>query len=343
MQEIEAVTFGSGSVRSIQSCDPVGRDLQERSVAVGGRGGGVRPVRQQREVNFAVRSGQVVHFETLDLHLYGFRRRQQRGHDDDGSQVRWHALLQRQSRQQGRAESARDCAIDQCHGQVDSRNRPEQSEQRQVQAGDGLAGQCPQRQGETCRCECQYRADIAADADRHAAAAEPIADGDAIAHRALESAAPAADQVITRIGLAVRREGRAIDRIITDASGRYHSSSNLELRVRGAARELLDSRSVQRARREVHAGEVAGVAQRRVDQARVLEEVGPVHVRDQPHAGDDVAYRDVRGALPLMLVANQGIRRRVLRSQLILEPRERGGDARILIAQAFDDLHDERG
>jgi hypothetical protein len=144
MEEVEAATFGGRSMHAIQSCDALSRDLQERRIAIDRRGVSVGPVRKQSEVNFTLRGGEVVHFETLDLCLYRFGRRQQRGHDHDSSQVRWNALVQRQSRQHRRAESARDRAIDQCHGQVESRNRAEQSKQPQVQARDGVAGQCPQ-------------------------------------------------------------------------------------------------------------------------------------------------------------------------------------------------------
>ena len=93
VKQVEALTFGRGSMTAIQPCDSVSGDLQERVVALDTRGGGVGPVGQQCEMNFTVRRSQIVHFETLDLRLDGFRRRQQRRHDDHGSQVRGNTAL----------------------------------------------------------------------------------------------------------------------------------------------------------------------------------------------------------------------------------------------------------
>ena len=127
--------------------------------------------------------------------------------------------------------------------------------------------------------------------DASAEAAEPAPQRGAIADRSLERAPPAGDQVIARIALARRicrrsraaRSPRPAPRCAISSSGQSR-----------AARQLLDRAAVEIARREIHRGEVAAGAQRVVDQADALEQLRPVDVGDQPHAGDDVAHGDVR-------------------------------------------------
>ena len=72
-----------------------------------------------------------------------------------------------------------------------------------------------------------------------------------------------------------------------------------------AARQIFDGSAVQITGGKVHGGEFAGIAQQYVDQTDLFEELRPVHIRQQPHAGDDVTHRNIGGALPLMLVAHQ--------------------------------------
>ena len=83
-------------------------------------------------------------------------------------------------------------------------------------------------------------------------------------------------------------------------------------------------------------------SQRLVDQADALEELRPVDVRHQPHAGDDVAHRDVRGALALVFFLHQLLGAGLLFVELLLEPHQRRRDLRILIAQPMHELHGER-
>ncbi len=108
------------------------------------------------------------------------------------------------------------------------------------------------------------------------------------------------------------------------------------------ARQLLDRAAVEVPRREVHVRESRAGRQRRVDEAHPLEQLGPVHLGDQAHARDDVAHRDVRDAAALVLVVDGRVGRRPLRGEALVEPRQRGGDLRILVAQPQGELHGER-
>jgi hypothetical protein len=69
------------------------------------------------------------------------------------------------------------------------------------------------------------------------------------------------------------------------------------------------------ARREVHGGEVAPGAQRRIDETDALEELRPIDGGHETHAGDHVAHRHIARALPLMLLADDLVRGRPLGGQ----------------------------
>ena len=92
---------------------------------------------------------------------------------------------------------------------------------------------------------------------------------------------------------------------------------------------------------EIHVREVAAAAQDVVDEADALEQLGPVDVGDQPHAGDDVAHGDVRGALPLVFLAHQFVGGRSLAPEAVFQPADGRRRLRILVAQALDELDGE--
>ena len=92
--------------------------------------------------------------------------------------------------------------------------------------------------------------------------------------------------------------------------------------------ESFDGMAVAVARREVHVrvGARGILAQHPLDQADPLEEHRPVDRREQPHARDHVADRQLVGRLALMLDAQHFFGRIVLRLERALQRlRERGG------------------
>ena len=89
---------------------------------------------------------------------------------------------------------------------------------------------------------------------------------------------------------------------------------DLEFRLVGTPRELLDRASIEIARRKIHLFESATVGERVVDQAGLLEQVLPIDVRNEPEAGYDVPEGDVAAALSPMLVTHDRVCRSLLRS-----------------------------
>ena len=80
------------------------------------------------------------------------------------------------------------------------------------------------------------------------------------------------------------------------------------------------------------------LAQFCIDQADAFEQVLPVHFGDFPQAGDDVAYRNVRGTLPFLGMLHHKIDFGALLCQSFLQPCDGGRDLRIAIAQPFGKL-----
>ena len=160
--------------------------------------------------------------------------------------------------------------------------------------------------------------------------------GRAEPHGPLEGGPAATDEMIARIALPLiavhvgRRRG-----------GLEGAARDLHFRKLGAAGDLLDRGAVEVACGEIHGGEVAAGTQHIVDRTHRLEQLRPIDIGDQAHAGDDVAHRDVGRALELMLTAHHLVGSRALALQLLLQPAHGGRRLRILVAQALDELNEE--
>ena len=154
----------------------------------------------------------------------------------------------------------------------------------------------------------------------------------------LEGRAAGGKQVIARVG------APPIGRAVGDpgeARGAQGRRRDLDLRQRRTARQILDRRPIQVARREIHREVQRSRAQQLVDRAHALEKLEPVDLRDQPHARDNVTDRDGRADLPVMNAASCGVRRRARLGQPFVEPCQGRCDARVLILQAMNELHRE--
>ncbi len=117
---------------------------------------------------------------------------------------------------------------------------------------------------------------------------------------------------------------------------------HLELRVPRAAGEQLDLGPAQVPRRGVHFCEPRLGSEGFVHQTDGLEESGPVDRGHPVHAGDDVADRDIGGALGMLLPGNHLVGRRPLGAQRLVEPIEDRHDRGVLVAKPLEELHGER-
>ena len=326
MEQQEALAgVGNGTVAPVEAGDPLDRRREEPIILRHDLGGGVQPVGEEREVHGAVRIGEVVDFQAIDVLADLALRGQERRHHDERSQARRDAVAQLEARQRPRAEQVRDRAIDERDREVGGRDQREEAEQ-----GEGQRVHAPgmgqeEREGEEERGDDADGAEVARRRPRHVGAEDLLLQRDPVADCLLEERQPVRDEVVRgilgaasggRTGLVRRRRGalRVGDRLPGD----------VELGLPGASRQLLDRVTVAIARREVQGAEVAGRSQRLIDQADTLEELGPIERRHRPHARDHVADRHVRRGLTLVLDSHQLVGRRAQGRELSVEPGERG-------------------
>ena len=119
MEQQEAVARRSGTVQTIQPCDALPRDVEERGVSRRVLGRCIGPVREQGEVQLEVRRGQIVDLEALDVFLDGRGSREQGGHHDHGAQMRRDAFKEREAGDDRRSHASGHGAVDQRDGRVE--------------------------------------------------------------------------------------------------------------------------------------------------------------------------------------------------------------------------------
>ena len=334
MEQHKPVTAGQRAVARVQRVDAGDGRVEQRGVAGGVGRVGIGPIRQKREMDLAVEAGQMMHLEMSDVRRDGLARHEHRWHGDQRAQLRRNAVAKFQSRQAFSAEPSGDHAVHDRDGSVDRRDESDEDEHREQpgvgrDGGQGEQGQC-QKTGAHERSPDK----VAAHARRRTCPPKPGRDGRAIAKRFFKGPAAAGDQVVARVALpccrsAARRSHRAL--------------RNVEFGMLAAACQALDRRPVAVAGRKVHARKFRAIAQCRIDQADFLQEVRPLDGGYRPHAGDHIADRDVRRALPVVLVANDLVGRGPVRREAPVEPGQRGCDLGILVAQPKQHLHGERG
>ena len=314
-------------------------------------GGGVQPVREQGKPEVALAVSQVVHFEAAHLCLDIRLARQERGDDDQCSQLGWDAAVEIEPRQGSRAEHVGDCPVDERDGKVGRRAEAEDRDEQDPRAGSGADPGQKEGDGKDEGGDDRDRAEVAGEPGPHVGPSQPHVDRHANLELALEGGAAIRDQVIAgilvagrarRVGIAgsPRRVGIAgSPRRVRGCCG---PSRDLNLGQPGAPGQVLDGMPVAISGGEVHVPERAALAESFVDQADALDEGGPVEPRDEPHARDHVADRHVHRRLALVLQANRLLGRGPLARQELLQPAERGGDGRILVPQALEQLHPGR-
>ena len=138
------------------------------------------------------------------------------------------------------------------------------------------------------------------------------------ADRRFEPGPAAGDQIVARIcrpGIA-----HGVVRLGRPRCSRHGPMRDLKLSEIGTAREVFNGAPVEIARREIHVPKGATGFKHVVDQADAFEQLRPIHIRDETHAGDNVAHRDATGHLPLVLVADDGVSSRSRLRQLVVKP-----------------------
>ncbi len=145
-----------------------------------------------------------------------------------------------------------------------------------------------------------------------------------------KSAPPATQQMITRITRPARFSRR----------GFLHGGMrDVDFRTAGIARQLLDGATVKIARGKIHTPKTAARVKNLINQAELFDQLLPIDIADQPQASNDIAYRDIRGSLAPVHLAHHRIGAHILCRQTPVEPDQRRGNPRILVAQPVHQLH----
>ncbi len=125
MQQQETFAARGRAVAAVQARDAEHRDVEQRVVGGGVFGIGIRPVRQQREMQLVVGRGEVVDLEAMQMLFDRGARAQHDGHGDQRAQLLRNAVAQREARQPARADAAGHRAVDERDRDVDGRNGAE--------------------------------------------------------------------------------------------------------------------------------------------------------------------------------------------------------------------------
>ena len=155
-----------------------------------------------------------------------------------------------------------------------------------------------------------------------------------------EIAAAAVDEVVAdvRRGVRIRRAGGRLP------GGFDRLEGHADLAFAARRRQFFDGAPLGVAAQEVHAAVGAGgiPLQHAFDEADRLDVLRPVQRRAEPQAGHGVRHRDLRHALPLVLAPNRLLGCRVPQGQVLVHGRPNGRQAEPVLADAMQELNDER-
>ena len=302
----------------------------------------VGPVGQDGEAEVTIGIRQVVHLQPFDLRRGLDGIGEQGGDDDEGPQRGGHALAQVEPRQNARRKKGRETAIHERDHQIGRGNERQTSEHEQDRGADARGRGPDEEDREEASGEHGDRSEIGGNRRPDEGPKPPTHRGTAEAERLLEGRAPVADEVVADLVMPgiVRLAGFPCPGALRIERRR---PGDVELGPTRPTRQLFNRVAVAVAGREVHRAIGRRRAEDAVDEADALEELRPVERRHQGHAQDHVADRHVGGGLPLVLDPDDLVGRRPLSGQTLIQPQERGGNGRILIAQALDELDSERG
>ena len=286
-----------GRVALVESIDLAMRRMQQRHVAGQVLLGGIEEVGQQREMDMVVAVGEEAHLQVLHQRCDRARAAEHRRHHNQGAHVGRHASGVVEPRQGVGPDQPGGDPVDQRHRQLAVRDHAQA--QRQPEPAAPVHGQRV-AQGRPGEQRHHQRAGQRVRQQRQAAGGPAHAAGDAAQRqRVFKPGATLVDQVVADMGGELVASGLCRMRL----GQLQHLHGDGVLGQPAAARDQLDGVPVIVARGEVHrpVGARGVLAQRGVHHAQGLDELAPVHHRQEAQAGDAVADRDLRRGLLLGL------------------------------------------
>src|SRR6476660_33829 len=163
----------------------------------------VRPVGEEREAKIAIWIRQVVHFQTLDL-LGNLSGADQKSRDDNqGAQIRWDAIAEREPGQHPWAKQFCHLTIDQRNCQIRSRNESEKRNKQQSRNTNFCCARIEQEQSQDQTADDRNRCKVPRRCISHVGAAQPGLDRHAKAELLLKGNPAVRDKIVAGIRAAV--------------------------------------------------------------------------------------------------------------------------------------------
>src|SRR5664279_1462337 len=110
MEQEKAGPIGYRSMLPVETSDSLDRCAQKLLVVGCAFGGRVRPVRKQSKTDFVIRAGEIMDFQPLDQFIDRSACREQRWHDDDGSELERNTIAKLKPGEHSRADPLGDRA-----------------------------------------------------------------------------------------------------------------------------------------------------------------------------------------------------------------------------------------
>lgn len=333
---------GCRAVQAVQPGDAIGGEGQQVFVVGKGLAGGITPVGEDGEAHMPLGVGEIMSLDLIELLADALGACQHRRYDQHGPELGRYAVAQVELGQPARTQELGHVSMHDGDGEV---GRWDEGEKREHDDGHPALAQerhIGEQKREEKRCDYRDRAEIARRRQRKEPATEPAPEGRPIPDLPFERPAAIVDQPVAEVLLAISsrilrplREVRSpIEKLFRD----------LDLRLAGATRELLDRVSVAVARHEVQPRIDARFVPSKgsLNQADILEQGLPVETGHLAHARDDVGHGRMRRELARMLCAHQLVGRGSVFREPPFEPSDDRARCGIAVAKSLDDLHDER-
>ncbi len=257
MQQEKTKPVQRRTVPAIEPIDSLNRRAQKLLVTGSALGGRVRPVRQKRKTDIAIRASEIMNFQPFDEFIDCRSAREQCRHDDDGAEFARNTIAQLEPGEHGRAEPICDRAVHQRDRRVYRNKEAQERQQQEKRSISACQTDCEQCQREKKPRNERDSHEIACNPNRGVRAGQPILHRSAKAKLLFKRSTSLSDQVITGIPPARIWFSRSGFPVSVSMFGNEDSVlGDIDFRVARTARKLLDSAAIPIARRKIHVGEV---------------------------------------------------------------------------------------
>ncbi len=262
----------------------------------------IGPVADQREVDFATRIGEIMHFEIANLLVDGITRGDEGRHRDQRARLFGQAFLIFKTDEARGLHEPRHQRVEQRIGRVHRREERQQREQRAQIGRKTGADHAVIDESENQDREDRRRNEQAPEAKAAIETQRPDTERRLVTADPFKLRAAFARQVIGDCALALGFRMTGLFGAVAVFRQLERRPGDVDFAHVRIAGELFDGHAVGIAGAEVQKLEIAVVAQDRIDLVDGFKPGFPIHVIDGFQAADDIAHRDAAGGLAGMFL-----------------------------------------